>query len=429
MKLFRDEVLQKDQNWLGTVRLARPLSFSVIAAAVGVALLLTVAFLAFGNVTRKAKLAGLLVPAEGSQNITTPQNGVVLERLVHEGQHVEAGETLLVISLERKSLVGGGIENTSEAVAQEISRRQLLVEDARLLSRMRIMQQRQSAQERLAGIDAEMAQTDEAIHLQQQKIALEQDSIERLKPLVASGYLAESKLIEKREMHIDAMSQMQSLTRARSSLMRDRRSLRGEIDNFDVQLKSEANALDVQQSTLKQDELENAARRQLVLTAPSSGTVSAIEIKPGQSVQAGQTLATVLPNTRGGNTLEAQLFAPSRTVGFVRPGQSVYIRYAAFPFQKFGMHEGHIKAISATPFSPSELPPELAQQLLAQNGSTEGLYRISVALDKQTVQAYGEAQALKPGFVLEADVIQARLKLWELMFEPLLAIEKKMQID
>lgn len=429
VKLFRDEMLEREGQWLGTVRLARPVSFSMIAAAVGIVLLLTVVFLVSGNVTRKARLAGILMPVEGTLNVAAPQNGVVLERRVQEGQHVEAGDVLLAISLERRSMDSGIVANTSESVAQEIRKRQALVEQARQLSETRIVQQRLTARERLRGIDTELAHTDEAIRLQQTKISLEQQNIERLRPLAADGYIAEARLIDKQESHIDAMGQLQTLTRARAALLRDRSTLLGELDHLDVQLQTERNNLNTQQSSLKQDALENAARQTLVLTAPCAGTVSAIEIKRGQSIQAGQSLVTLLPAAKTGKALEAHLFAPSRTAGFVQPGQNVYVRYAAYPFQKFGMHAGRIKSISTTPFSPNELPPNLAQQLLAQSGGNEALYRIAVELDAQTIQAYGQTLPLKPGFVLEADVIQDRLKIWELIFEPLLAIREKMKVN
>lgn len=429
VKLFRDEMLQRDGQWLGTVRLARPVSFSMIAAAVGIVLLLTVVFLVSGDVTRKARLAGVLVSVEGSLNVAAPQNGVVLERRVQEGQHVEAGDVLLAISLERRSLDDGAVAETGESVAREIRKRQELIGQARQLSQARIMQQRLTGRERLRGIDMELAQTDEAIRLQQKKIDLEQQNIERLQPLATDGYIAEARLIDKREAHIDAMGQLQTLVRARSALLRDRSTVLGELDHLEVQLQAERNSLDTQQSTLKQDALENAARQALVLTAPCAGMVSAIEIKRGQSILAGQPLVTLLPAAKTGKALEAHLFAPSRTAGFVQPGQSVYVRYAAYPFQKFGMHPGRIKSISATPFSPNELPPNLAQQLLAQSGSNEALYRVTVELDAQTIQAYGQSLPLKPGFVLEADVIQDRLKIWELIFEPLLAIREKMKAN
>jgi membrane fusion protein len=63
--------------------------------------------------------------------------------------------------------------------------------------------------------------------------------------------------------------------------------------------------------------------------------------------------------------------------------------------------------------------------LVAQTGSVEALYRISVELDDQAISAYGQALPLKPGFTLEADVVQARLKIWEVIFEPLLAVSAR----
>jgi membrane fusion protein len=35
--------------------------------------------------------------------------------------------------------------------------------------------------------------------------------------------------------------------------------------------------------------------------------------------------------------------------------QSVFIRYAAYPYQKFGMHQGRISAISRTPIHPADI--------------------------------------------------------------------------
>jgi membrane fusion protein len=50
------------------------------------------------------------------------------------------------------------------------------------------------------------------------------------------------------------------------------------------------------------------------------------------------------------------------------------------------------------------------------------MYRITVALDRQVVQAYGQAQALSPGMQLEADVLLDRRRLLEWIFEPVLSL-------
>ena len=143
-------------------------------------------------------------------------------------------------------------------------------------------------------------------------------------------------------------------------------------------------------------------------------------------------MLTLLPQAAPGNaaqdTLQAHLYAPSHTAGFVRPGQTVYLRYAAYPYQKFGLYAGRITAVSSTPFAPNELPPNLAQQLLSQAGSNQALYRINVQLADQSIRAYGEDVALKPGLTLEADVLQERRKVWEWVLEPVLAARQQVKV-
>ena len=56
------------------------------------------------------------------------------------------------------------------------------------------------------------------------------------------------------------------------------------------------------------------------------------------------------------------------------------------------------------------------------SASGEPLYRITVTLDRQSVIAYGQPQALAPGMQLEADVLLDRRRLVEWLFEPVLGI-------
>lgn len=124
MALFRPEVHQaQSAQWLGSVRLNRPLSFAVFtSAALGLALAL-VAFAAWGEVNRKARLGGLLVPSQGRLNITAPQAGTLVQLPVVEGQSVQAGDVLLVLHTERSSLLNGAVGDTSERLALQIEAR------------------------------------------------------------------------------------------------------------------------------------------------------------------------------------------------------------------------------------------------------------------------------------------------------------------
>ena len=116
------------------------------------------------------------------------------------------------------------------------------------------------------------------------------------------------------------------------------------------------------------------------------------------------------------------MFAPSSAVGFVRANQQVQLRYQAFPYQKFGHHAGQVLQVSRTPLQAAELAGLPLPEAMKGAASAEPLYRITVDLDQQAVQAYGQAQPLAAGMQLEADVLLDRRRLIEWVFEPLLSV-------
>ncbi len=115
----------------------------------------------------------------------------------------------------------------------------------------------------------------------------------------------------------------------------------------------------------------------------------------------------------------------------MHPGQRVLLRYQAYPYQKFGHYEGTVTSVSRSAVSPGELPPQLASNTgvtgAATGGAAEPVYRITVALARQTVTAYGEQVRLQPGMQLEADVALETRRLYEWVLEPLYTITGKWQ--
>ena len=88
---------------------------------------------------------------------------------------------------------------------------------------------------------------------------------------------------------------------------------------------------------------------QLVL-APVAGRVAALPVAAGQPVSRwAATVAVIVPQ---GSQLEAELLAPPRAVGFVRPGQEVSLMLQAFPHQRFGTVKGMVRAMSNTVLGP-----------------------------------------------------------------------------
>jgi membrane fusion protein len=180
-----------------------------------------------------------------------------------------------------------------------------------------------------------------------------------------------------------------------------------------ARLRSQHATLDVQAAALAQEALERDLQYRSIVAAPSDGFVGAVVVEPGQTVLPGTALATLLP---ADTTLEAHLYSPSRSIGFVKPGQDVLLRYLAYPHQKFGSHHARVSAISANAMNAADLG------FAPLDGSREPLYRIKAQLDAQAIEAYGRREPLQPGMQVEADVLLDRRRLIEWVFEPLLSL-------
>ena len=98
-----------------------------------------------------------------------------------------------------------------------------------------------------------------------------------------------------------------------------------------------------------------------------------------------------------GDVLEAELLVPARAIGFINPGQSVHLSYDTFPFQQFGFARGSVRTVSRTFLKPDEI---VGPMLLR-----EPSYRVAVALERQTIRAYGAELPLEPDLQLQAEPV------------------------
>ena len=173
--LFRPEVLQAQQaQWLGSIQIVRPPSFAWVT---GISLVIALGLLAFSvwaDVTRKARLPGMLLPSGGLLTVPSPQLGVVAEWLVAEGDAVEAGQPLARIVSERQTLQGDAFALQGLAMAQ---RRSSLEAELRLLEQQ-ARQRHEALSDRLRSLateerqlQADLASTSQRVQLAQQNHA------------------------------------------------------------------------------------------------------------------------------------------------------------------------------------------------------------------------------------------------------------------
>ena len=418
--LFRKQVLAaKGNQFLGSTVLRPPLSFAAwswIAAALAAAM---ITFLIVGEYTKRTRVAGITAPEEGLIKLMAPQPGIVVERRVQEGQQVKAGDVLFVLSAERLTDAGGGVAGAQSAILEQLRRRRASLQDE--LARQMLLTETQlaAAARRLADLQAESAQLGRELVTQAAREASMQAQLRSFEGLAGQNFMSPLALQQKRDELLEQTARTQALQRGRLALQREAATVSAELRQ--IPLRGDQQLAELQRSiaALQQEEAGTEANRQVVVAAPKDGTVTAILADRGQMAGT-QPLATLLPRD---SALQAHLYAPSRAVGFIEPGQTVRIRYAAYPYQKFGHYEGTVEQVARSALAAGELPPQLAAA--AQQAQGEGIYRITVALRSPTVTAYGKAQSLTAGMQLEADVMQDTRRLIEWVFEPLVSLRGK----
>ena len=421
--LFRQEALvEQKTQWLGTVLLAPSISHRLFVLFAIVAAAAILGFLFYGDYTRKERIQGWLVPDQGLIRIFAPEASVITELKVKDSDRVAKGEPLLVLSTERMSETVGA---TLEEVANRLrSRRDSLLEE-RGRKEAIYEQSTASLANRLVVLDIEKSHRDKEIEVQHQRLDLAEANVERLQQLRERGLIAGQRWQQVEDERLDNLSRLEALERERAEADQQWLTLRAEQDSLPINRQIELAKIDRDIATLEQEIAEAEARRRIVIPAPEAGTVTSIQAKRGGTAQPSIPLLGIIPE---GSVLQAELYIPTRARGFIKPGQRVLLRYHAFPYQKFGHHEGTIAKIARSAIMPDELARQLPSGTESSTTSGAGpVYPVTVKLEQQTAIAYGNPVPLQPGMQLEADVHIETRPLFEWLLEPLFTVTGRQQ--
>lgn len=409
--LFRAESQsERERAWLGRIVLIRPLSFAALSWCAVIIAAAIVALFVFGEYTRKARLAGVLAPTAGTARVVAQQAGRVEAVHIREGDQVRKDDILLLVGDGRSRQHAGGIAHEMATHMDERDaalKRQLEF----LAEALRVEQAGLDA--RISGMRRELEAAERELASLQRRQVLAERALARARELGAIGFMSSAMVDREADSALDVAQRIESSRRTRLALEREIGALTHERRAAQSRAQAQMAGILSQRAAAAQERVERDLQYRAAVAAPASGFIAALLVEPGHTVAPGTALAMIVPVAA---PLEAHLYAPSRSIGFVRPGQEVSLRYLAYPHQKFGSQRAVVVAVSRSPMAASDLgfaPPD---------GSREPLYRIKVALDRQAIPAYGRREPLQPGMQVEADVLLDRRRLIEWVFEPLLSL-------
>lgn len=410
--LFRAKVIQEQRTaWLGGILISEPGRSWLLPVAAMVAGLSALALLVFGELSRRSRVDGFLVPSLGLSTVIAQVGGVVGSVVPAEGASVEAGQALIRIDLPRAVVSG---EDVVPTLLAELGLRDEVVKEVADAQVAQIESQESAIASQLHLGRVELGQLENSVTSKRRQVQLGQLTMDRFRLLAEDGFLSQVQLAREEQDLLALTYELQVLERQITVLQRGLIQMKQSLDQLPAQRRELEAIARRDRSALRRERVLEQVSGQLLVKAPTSAIVSSRLVEPGQFVQPGQALLSLLPN---GSTLQAQLQVPNEAIGFVQVGSRVLLRYEAFPYQKFGHHTGRVIRISRSAISPLGLGP--GEAFTQPN---EPYYRVLVALDSQEIVVFGKPELLRPGMRIEADILGESRKVYEWLFEPILAL-------
>lgn len=410
--IFRKEVLERQNDRLrGEVIISQPISYVVLTALMATGITLAGCFLFTNEYTRMESVTGLLVPGKGVVAVYPSQPGLLSELYAAEGDFVAQGSDLFKIQIDQRS---SSADSISHAVLRELG-----AQKTRLAYTLQLEHESLSAllakqDNNIKKFGLEITAFHAQIATQTALNAIEDKSLARARELLAKGVIAQSDMDNVAKHLLDKQQQLQNLQLTLANLTFDLKEAKIVRNTYVINSRREITELENRVSELNTQIATAEAEQSNIIRAPVSGTITAITPSPGQKIDAGIPVATIIPED---STLEAHLYIPTRAIAFIKEGQDVKLRYEAFPYQRFGLFTGSIRQVTHSVLSQNEVPGLLPIK--------EPVYRITTTLDNQTVDAYGQQVALRPGMLLSADIQLDARSLFEWLLAPLYSLKGK----
>jgi len=277
-------------------------------------------------------------------------------------------------------------------------------------------QQAAQTRKRVDDLRKGLEQAGAEVRAQQQRLAFAQQESQRFAQLVKEGFASEAMVRDRRNDLLDQTTKLENLRGSRAAIERELRAAQAELPLIAIRTRTQQQQIEQRKSELQQSLVQEEAHSDSEVRAPIAGIITNIAAARGESLAADATLATIMPK---GSGLHAQLLVPTRAIGFIEAGNPVVLRYDAFPFQRFGQYRGKVTSVGRTVWSPGEKVGSLAVR--------EPVYRIEVALDRQSARTGAQEFPLRPGMLVNADILLEKRTVFEWVFEPVLALRERLR--
>ena len=382
---------------------------------------------------------GKLIPQSYLKIVQPAESGIVKEILVHEGDTVSTGQVLMRMDMLITEADTQSIEAdyrrkraTLARIDAELGNKpyraapddppELASEIAAQYRANRAAQEAALAEEnsRLVRYRHDLASAEQVQRKLIETLPHYQAQDQAFEKLVKDGFagslMASDKRRERIEKEQELKNQMHMIESNRAYVMQSEKRLAQIDSDYRRQLHAERNEVHGQAEKLAQELAKQVHRQSLMeLRATQDSVVKDLSTHTvGTVVQPGTVLLTLVPKEEA---LRAEVWVTNEDIGFVRPGQPVKLKFAAFPFQKYGMVDGIVEHVSAdSADSNSNNAGFTNERGPARNSPL--LYKALVKLKTMHLEMDARRFALSAGMQTNAEILLGTRTVMEYLLSP-----------
>lgn len=410
--IYRKEAIEyKKIHWKGKALLLAGIPAWLVTLLASLFLLALVLSLIFCTFTQRIDVRGEVITLPHSVNVFAPQQGFVVNQHVKVGDIVNKGQPLYELDVSRNTING----NVSAAQIEVINEKIANAED--IISKLT-----RNKAETLTALDKQIKTTSASLAETNRMLATTQVGLNKMHTNLSSydkylkdGLITKDQYNYQHSLYFQQQSAYQSLVTQKmqleSQLTQTNSDKITKAADFDNQISSQHNQINDYKNQL----VESNANGNLIIKATTNGKIESLALTKGQMVENGSSLAQIKPT--GDIEYYLILWLPNNTIPYVKPGDTINIRYDAFPADKFGQFPGKVISISSVPASRQEM----AEYTNVNNGTSQqelALYKAIIKIKDKTFNYNGKTLTLSNGLKAQAVVFLEERPLYMWMFTP-----------
>lgn len=410
--LYRREAIEyKKNHWQGKALLLAGLPAWLIMLLSAIFLMMLIAAVTLCSFTQRIDVRGEVITLPHSINIFSPQQGSVINQFVSIGDLVEKDAPLYEIDISR---------NTSSG---NVSAAQVGVINEKILNSQGIIEKlTRNKSETVSAIEVQLKTATESLKETNRMLTNTQTGLKKMHDNLSSydgylkkGYITKDQYNYQHSLYFQQQSAYQSLVSQKMQLESQLTQLNSDkitkAADFDNQILTQNN----QTNDYRNQLVESNANGNLIIKAMTAGRIESLSVTKGQMVDNGSSLAQIKPT--GDIEYYLILWLPNNAIPYVKPGDTINIRYDAFPSDKFGQFPGQVMSISSMPASRQEM----SEYTNVNNGAVQqelALYKALVKIKNKEFEYNGKNLKLSDGLKAQAIVFLEKRPLYMWMFTP-----------